>query len=331
MSATRAPHVPANSPTQVEQLRVLVVDPIHEDAIEALSSTYDVRVQLNPSEDELIRLVAHAHILVLRSGVTITRQVIEAARSLRIIARAGVGVDNIDLEGARRAGITVFNVPDASTRAVAEFALGLILAVTRKIPHADSAMRAGRWEKPELSGVELAGRKLGLLGCGRVGLQIAHLATGFGMEILAAVEQPDRQRRHDFATNGVRLVGLKTVMQAADIVCLALPLTSKTRNLIAHDELAMMKRGAYLVNVARAEIINTGDLYDALRNGQLAGAALDVLPGGPATAALSGLDSVVLTPHIAAMTDEAQRRVGERIVAAIAASLTGQPVPSRIC
>ncbi len=309
---------------------ILVIDPIHEDALAALARAHDVVVHLNPSEAELVRLAADADVLVLRSGATVTRRVIEAADGLKLIARAGVGVDNIDVKAARCAGVVVCNVPDASTRAVAEFAIGLMLAVTRKIPRGDAGLRAGRWEKPALSGVELGGHTLGLVGCGRVGSTIARLAGVFGMDALAAVARPTPARRSTFAAEGIQLTSLDTVLRNADVVCLAVPLTAKTRDMIAGEQLAIMSRSAYLVNVARAEVLNAGDLYDALRTGQLAGAALDVHSAGDATAALAQLDNVVLTPHIAAMSEDAQRRVGEQLVRAIEAGLNGRQVPNRI-
>lgn len=311
--------------------RVVIVDPVHEDAIVLLSQEFEVEVHLYPSEDELLELLERADIVVLRSGVRLSAAVIQAAPRLRIIARAGVGLDNIDIDAARAAGIAVFNVPDATTRAVAEFAIGLILALARKIPQADAAMRAGRWEKPQLEGVELRGRALGVVGFGRIGSEIGAVGQAIGMQVIAAVSTPSSARRDALAAAGVQLTDLHDLLCSADVVCLAVPLTPQTHGLIGRDELGMMKPGSYLVNVARGDVVNTQAVCDALRSGQLAGAALDVHGEDSDLVPLASLANVVLTPHIGAMTVEAQRRVATALARSIAAARNGEHDPHRIC
>jgi D-3-phosphoglycerate dehydrogenase len=310
--------------------RVLIVDPVHADAIARLSAEFDVSVHLYPSQEDLSELLQEVDILVLRSGVDVSADMIAAATRLRIIARAGVGVDNIDIEAARAAGAVVFNVPDASTRAVAELAIGLMFAVARKIPQADAGVRAGRREKPQLEGAELQGRELGIIGYGRIGSEIAALGRAVGMRVSASVAGSSAVRREALAKMGVELISVPELLRAADIVCLAVPLTKATRNLIGKQEIETMRPGAFLVNVARGEVVQSRALYDGLVSGQLGGAALDIYAEDD-LAPLKSLSNVVLTPHIGAMTVEAQRRVAEALVESIAAARNGEHDPHRIC
>jgi D-3-phosphoglycerate dehydrogenase / 2-oxoglutarate reductase len=310
--------------------RVLIVDPVHEDAITHLSADFDVSVQLYPSHEDLRELAQEADILVLRSGVQLSADIIRAARRLRIIARAGVGIDNIDVDAARSAGVVVFNVPDASTRAVAEFAIGLMFAVARKIPQADAGVRARRREKPRLEGAELQGRALGIVGYGRIGSEIAGLGQALGMRVSVSVANPSAARRAALAAKRLNLLTLPALLRAADVICLAVPLTRATRDLIGQNELATMRPGGFLVNVGRAELVHTCAVYESLCSGHLAGAALDVYRDDQAVPLMS-LPNVVLTPHIAAMTTEAQRRVAVALVRSIAAARSGKHDPHRVC
>ncbi len=311
--------------------RVLIVDPLHRSAIERLRSVCEVTVRLGPSQAELQELVCNAEVLVMRSGVRLTAAVIDAAPALRLVARAGVGVDNIDLAAAERAGVTVFNVPAQSSSSVAEFTFALVLAVTRRIPLASAQVRRNEWRKPELVGDELRDGTIGIVGLGAIGSLLAAHARGFQMRVLASVGSPSDRRRRDLAREGIELVDLDRLLREASVVCVTAPLTEETRGLIAAPELKLMPSGAYLVNVSRGGVVDEGALYAALERGELAGAALDVVAAEGEANRLAELDNVVLTPHIGAMTDQAQRRVGEAVVSSILAGLLGRPIATQVC
>ncbi|WUI00415.1 hydroxyacid dehydrogenase [Spirillospora sp. NBC_00431] len=305
---------------------VLVVDPLHEEAIAELRRSFEVRSVIRPPEAHLRSLLRDADVLVMRSGIKLIADHFAVAERLRIVARAGVGVDNIDLAAARRAGVRVFNVPDASADSVAEFAFGLILTVARRISLADRQVRDHQWNKAELAGTELRGKTLAVIGLGRIGSRVARLGRGFGMDIVAVVPDPDGATR-----DGVKVATLPTALARADVVILAVPLTEQTRRLITRDELALMKDSAYLVNVSRAEVVDEDDLYEALCTGRLAGAAVDVLAKERQATRLGELPNVVLTPHIGAMTDDAQRRIGRAVVESIRTLLAGGSVTGLLC
>ncbi|MEV7521231.1 NAD(P)-dependent oxidoreductase [Streptomyces sp. NPDC091371] len=302
--------------------RVLMVDPIHPDALDDLRRRYQVALHPKPTPGQLVSLARTADALVLRAGVRVTEEVIAAAPRLRTVIRAGVGLDNIDLAAAARAGVQVRNVPGGSSDAVAELALGLMLAVCRRIVVGDRHTRSTVWHKQGLMGSELRGKTLGLIGFGGIGSRIASLAQGFGMEVAVSVARPGEDRARQLAERGIRLVPLGDLLPAADVVCLSVPLTADTRGLIGRAELDLMKPDSYLVNVSRGGTVDEEALLEALRSGALAGAATDVLAREGSPTALAELDNVVLTPHIGALTQEAQRRIGERVVELLDEALT---------
>jgi D-3-phosphoglycerate dehydrogenase len=310
---------------------MVIVDPVHEYAVAALAEDFEIVTRLYPSEAELELLLRNAHTVVLRSGVTLNQRLIESAPELRIIARAGVGIDNIDVRAARARGVAVCNVPDGSAAAVAELALGLMFAVARKIPLADRSMRAQRWDKPQLGGIELRARNLGVVGVGRIGSEIGVLGRAIGMTVMGVVARPSDMRSEALAALGIRLTGLDELLRTADVICLAMPLTDQTRHFVGRDEIARMKRSALLINVARGAVVNARELYRALHDGELAGAALDVHGDEAHTRRFGTLDNVVLTPHIGAMTSEAQERIARVLVRSIRAALANAPDPNRIC
>lgn len=311
--------------------RILVLDPIDAHALDRLRDTFEVVVRLQPGRKELIGLVGDADAIVLRSGARLSAEVLSAARRLRVVARAGSGTDNIDLAAAREAGVRVFNVPGASAEAVAELALGLTLALTRKIALADRQVRAGVWDKPALAGPQLAGRTLGVVGYGGIGSRVAALAQGFSMRTLAAAEHGGEERRRALARQGTRLVELPVLLRESDVVCLAVPLTARTRHLIAAPELHAMRRSAYLVNVSRGGVVDEDALAAALRDGTIAGAALDVFTQEGDAGALAALDNVVLTPHIGAMSVDVQRLIGDIVADSIITALDGGAVANQLC
>lgn len=316
--------------------RLLVLDPVHPDALAELGRDHEVVVRLKPPQDELTALVKEVDpdAVVVRSGVRITGDVIRAAPRLKVIGRAGSGTDNIDVGTARERGVRVFTLHGVSANAVAELALGLALAATRNLALADRQIRAGQWRKPELAGPELGGRTLGVVGLGPIGSRIAELARPFRMRVLAAVAAPSPDRVSQLAAEDIELVPLARLLADSDVVCLALPLTDATRHLISGPELAAMGPHAYLVNVARGGVVDEEALYEALRSGTIAGAALDVHAVEGGTSPLAALDNVVLTPHIGATTHDAQARVGALLVSRLreelAAALRSVPAITEV-
>ncbi|MEZ5077269.1 MAG: NAD(P)-dependent oxidoreductase [Solirubrobacterales bacterium] len=309
---------------------MLVVDPLHPAALAELRDRFDLQVAFAPGESRLRALIADADVLVMRSGIDLNAAVIAEATRLKVVARAGVGIDNIDFDAARAAGVKVFNVPDRSSNAVAEFVFGLALAIARKIALADSQVRSDVWRKAELAGLELRGSTIGLVGLGKIGSRVAQLANAFGLRVLATVGDPSPGRAEQLAAAGVELVELSQLLSAADLCCLALPLNERTAGMIGANELELMRREAFLVNVSRAELVDTGALLGALRDRRIDGAAIDVLHKADCRL-FSELDNVVLTPHIGAMTDAAQASIGREVVRRIAIGLDGKEIPDRLC
>ncbi|MEV0781319.1 NAD(P)-dependent oxidoreductase [Streptomyces sp. NPDC050428] len=320
----------SSPPSLPARHKVLVLDPIAPQALKQLRVAYDVTVRMQPSETELVRLMPGMEAIVLRSGVELSANIINAAPQLKVIARAGNGTDNIDLVAAKRAGIQVFNIPSVASGAVAELALGLTYAVTRHIALADRQIRSNVWRKSELAGIELAGKTMGVVGLGNIGSRLAALACGVGMQAVGSVSRPTQEREAEFARAGITLVSVGEVLRDADVVALTCPLNNRTRNLITAAELSTMKPGAYLVNVSRGGVVNENDLYDALTRGHIAGAAIDVLAIEREPSRLSELDNVVLTPHIGAMSVDSQTRIGTMLLDGLALSLACQDAPTRI-
>ena len=255
--------------------------------------------------------LADADALVVRSAVQVDDALMAAAPKLRVIGRAGVGVDNIDAEAATRRGIVVMNTPGANAIAVAELAVGLMIALARQLPRADSTMHAGKWEKKSLQGSELRGKKLGILGLGRIGLEVARRARYFGMELLGHDPFVSASIARE---NAIRLVSAEELFSLSDYLTLHVGLTPQTAGIINRTTLATMKKGVRIVNCARGELVVEADLAEALRSGQVAGAALDVFHDEPPkNSPFAALDNVILTPHIAGSTAEAQEAVGIQI------------------
>ena len=272
--------------------------------------------------------LADADALVVRSAVQVDDALMAAAPKLRVIGRAGVGVDNIDAEAATRRGIVVMNTPGANAVAVAELTLGLMVSMARQLSRADSTMHAGKWEKKSLQGVELRGKKLGILGLGRIGLEVARRARAFGMELLghdpfvsAAVARE----------NGIKLVSTEELFAQADYLTLHVGLTPQTQGIINRETLATMKKGVRIVNCARGELVVEQDLAEALASGQVAGAALDVFhQEPPKDSAFAAMPSVIMTPHIAGSTAEAQEAVGVQIALQVSAYLKSGVVQNAV-
>jgi D-3-phosphoglycerate dehydrogenase len=261
--------------------------------------------------DGLAAALANADALVVRSAVQVDDALMAQAPKLRVVGRAGVGVDNIDADAATRRGIVVMNTPGANAVAVAELTIGLMLALARKVPAANASMHAGKWEKKSLQGAELRGKTLGILGLGRVGLEVAKRARGFGLEIVGSDPFVSAAVARE---NGIRLVALDELIAGSDYITLHVGLTPQTAEVINAKSLAAMKKGVRIINCARGELVNDAALVAALKSGQVAGAALDVFVEEPANnTPYAELDNVILTPHIAGSTAEAQEAVGMQI------------------
>lgn len=294
--------------------RVLVASHIHEDAIKYLRDRgFQVTIAEEPGEEELVNLIKGQHAIIVRSKPLVTRRVIEAANSLKVIARAGVGLDNIDVKAAEERGIIVLNAPESSTISVAELAVGLMLAVMRKIAFSDRKMRAGEWPKKHAMGTELRGKVLGVIGAGRIGSAVARICKyGFGMQVIYydTVRRPELEKELD-----ARYVTLEELLREADVVTLHVPLLPETHHLINEERLKLMKKSAILINTSRGQVVDTNALVRALKEGWIAGAGLDVYEEEPLPKdhPLTKLDNVVLTPHIGASTYEAQERAGMEI------------------
>ena len=292
-------------------LRVLVTDPVDPSGLELLEEA-GVEVHYEPEigPEELLAVVGQYDALLVRGRTKVTRPIIRASKGrLKAICRVGVGLDNIDLEAAREAGVEVLNTPEALTEAVAELTVGLMLALARRIPYADGQLKEGRWAKRELMGFELKGKTLGIIGFGRIGQRVAEICHALGMKILAFRRTRPPGIEEVLARTGAKMVPLEELIGSSDIITLHVPLTPQTRHMIGEREISMMKDGAILINTSRGGVVDEEALYRALVSGKLAGAALDVFEEEPPrgiSLELAKLPNVVATPHIGAQTVEAQ-------------------------
>ena len=287
-------------------MKVLIADAINEKGIENLKEVADVVVDTSITPEELANTIHEYNGIVVRSRTKLTADIIEKADNLQIIARAGVGVDNIDLNAATEKGIMVVNSPESTSVTVAEHTMGLILSMARKISIADKSVKEGKWEKKKFMGVELRNKTLGVIGMGRIGSQVVNRCKAFGMDAMAY----DPYLPEEVAKQmGVDLTDLDTVLKNADFITIHVPLTPETKHSISTEQFEIMKDTAFIVNCARGGIIDEEALYDALVNDKIGGAALDVYEEEPPAedSKLFELDNIVLTPHIAASTKEAQR------------------------
>jgi phosphoglycerate dehydrogenase-like enzyme len=284
--------------------QVLICDKIADVGVQMLRDRADVEIQTGLTAAELMSIVPDYDAIVVRSATNVTAEVIERALNLKIIARAGSGLDNIDVVAAREREIAVVNSPDANTLSVAEYTMGLLLSLARSLPRADLSLKEGKWDKSALLGKGLSGRTLGIVGFGRIGREVAVRAQAFGMKILVNQRRPTPELN---LVAGVETVDLHELLERSDFVTLHVPITDETRGMLGPEELKRMKRTAYLINTARGGVIDEPALLNALDDGQIAGAALDVFLQEPAIdSALAQHDRVIATPHIAASTEDAQ-------------------------
>jgi len=299
-------------------MKVLISDKLSPEGIEYLQKQPGLRVVNQPglSPEALLTEIADAQALIVRSKTKVTPQVIEAGQQLRVIGRAGAGVDNIDLPAATRKGIVVMNTPGGNSVSAGEHAVALMLALARKIPFADASIRSGKWEKSAFTGQELQGKTLGVLGLGKIGSVVAKRAMCFEVKVIAYDPFVSEQYAKDL---GVELAPLQELLARADFLTLHLPANEKTQGIINKENIALMKQGASLINTARGKLIVEQDLIDALKSGKIGGAALDVFENEPqVNPALLETGKVIVTPHIAGSTVEAQAKVGYDIAVQIA-------------
>ncbi len=299
-------------------MKVLVSDKISDKGVEILKKaglTVDVKTGMKP--EELKACIGEYHGLVIRSATKVTADLIEAAKSLKVIGRAGSGLDNVDKAAASKKGIVVMNTPGGNTITTAEHTVAMLFALARMIPQATASMKAGQWEKKKFMGVELFNKTLGIVGLGNIGNQVAKRAQGLEMVVIAYDPFLSEEKAKAM---GIEKVGLDELFSRADFITIHTPMTPETKNLVNSETIKKMKDGVRIINCARGGIVNEKDLSEALKSGKVAGAALDVFEKEPVDTAnpLLGLDNVICTPHLGASTEEAQENVAIAVAEQIA-------------
>jgi len=311
-------------------MKILVTDPLAEEGLEILRSAQDAQVDVRPgiAPDELKRIIGDYHALVIRSRTKVTADVLERAGNLKVIGRAGVGVDNVDVPEATRRGVTVMNSPEGNTISTCELTMAMILGLSRRVHEASASAKAGEWDRNRFVGMELLNKTLGIVGLGRIGGEVAVRAAAFGMNIIACDPYCSAERAADL---GARLVTLEELLRTSDVITLHVPLTDETRGLIGREEFELMKRGVKFVNCARGGIVDEQALYNAIREGIVSGCALDVYEKEPPEGSpLPALDEVIATPHIGAVTAEAKAKVAADIARQVVDALQGRRVKNAV-
>ncbi len=287
-------------------MKILITDEVAREAMDKLKEKHEV-VFKELRGEELIKEIGEYDALMVRSATKVTADVIKAGKNLKVIGRAGIGVDNIDVKEASKQGIYVVNSPGGSTRSVAELSIALMFALARKITRADASMKNGEWAKKKLKGIELEGKTLGLIGSGRIAQEVAKIASCLGMKIL--VYSPHCTPEKAKALNA-ELKSMEEIFSLSDFISLHVPLTDETRHMVNEALLRKMKPTSFLINVARGGVVDEEALYKLLKEGSIAGAAMDVYEEEPYKGKLAELDNIILTPHIGAATKEGQVRAG---------------------
>ena len=305
--------------------RILITDDLSPQAVERLEAADDVNFEVvrRPVPEDLGEIIASYDAIIIRSSVQVDADLLAAASQLKVIGRAGMGLDNVDIDAASLRGVIVMNTPGANTVATAEHAVAMLLALCRHVPQADVSVRSGEWTRSQFTGVQLYRKTLGIVGLGRIGAQVARRTQAFGMSVIAFDPYISDEVAREL---NVTLVDLDELWSRSDFITLHTALTPETRGMIDATAMARMKPGVRLVNCARGGLVDDVALVDALRSGHIAGAALDVFADEPLPpdSDLRNLPNVVLTPHIAASTIEAQRDVGTQIVDQVLAALRGE-------
>ncbi len=307
---------------------VLIAEELSPATVEALGSDFEVRHCNGADRAELLTAVSDVDAILVRSATKIDAEVLKAAGSLKVVARAGVGLDNVDVAAATQSGVMVVNAPTSNIVSAAELAVGLLLAAARNIAPASASLRGGEWKRSRFSGIELFEKTLGIVGLGRIGVLVAQRLGAFGMNLIAYDPFVQAGRA---AQLGVRLVPLEDLMAEADFITVHLPRTPETTGLIGAEQLSRCKPRAVIVNAARGGIVDEAALYDALEEGRIGAAGLDVFATEPCTdSPLFDLENVVATPHLGASTEEAQERAGISVATSVRLALGGELVPDAV-
>ncbi len=304
-------------------MKVLIADPVGEEGIDILRSYAEVDIKPGLKPEELISIIGDYEALVVRSQTQVSSKVIEAGKKLQVIARAGVGVDNIDVEEATQRGIVVVNAPTGNTTSATEHTIALMLALARHIPQANAVLKSGVWQRGDFVGTEVRNKTLGIVGLGNVGSEVARRARGLEMQVIAY----DPFISADHARNlQVELVPLKQLLKESDFITLHIPLTKSTKGLIGAKEIALLKPTVRIINTARGGLIDEAALVKAVKEKKIAGAAIDVFATEPLTdSILFGEDNIIVTPHLGASTTEAQAMVARDVAEQVIAVFKGQP------
>jgi D-3-phosphoglycerate dehydrogenase / 2-oxoglutarate reductase len=307
---------------------VLIAEELSPATVEALGADFEIRHCNGADRAELLPAIADVDAILIRSATKVDAEALAAAPRLKVVARAGVGLDNVDVRAATQSGVMVVNAPTSNIVSAAELAIGLLLAAARQISPAHASLRNGEWKRSRFTGVELFEKTLGILGLGRIGVLVAQRLAAFGMDVIAYDPYVQAGRA---AQMGVRLVDLDTLLEGSDFISVHLPKTPETVGLIGSEELAKAKPTMVLVNAARGGIVDESALYAALKEGRIAAAALDVYAKEPCTdSPLFELDNVVATPHLGASTDEAQEKAGIAVAKSVRLALSGELVPDAV-
>ena len=307
---------------------VLIAEELSPATIDALGPDFEIRTCNGADRAELLSAIPEAEAILVRSATKVDLEALEAAKNLKVVARAGVGLDNVDVKAATQLGVMVVNAPTSNIVSAAELAVGLMLAAARHISPAHAALTGGEWKRSKYTGIELYEKTVGIVGLGRIGVLVAQRLSAFGMRVIAYDPYVQAGRA---AQMGVRLVSLEELLAEADFMSVHLPKTPETLGLIGADQLAKVKPSMVLVNAARGGIVDESALYDALKEGRIAAAGLDVFAKEPCTdSPLFELESVVATPHLGASTDEAQEKAGIAVARSVRLALSGELVPDAV-
>ena len=303
--------------------KVLVKEKIAQSGIDLLKKEFDVDVRFDMDQEQLLREIAGYNAIIIRSGTKMTREIIEAADQLKVIGRAGIGVDNVDVKAATKKGIIVANAPQSNIVAAAEHTIGLLLAQSRNIPQAHGSLKAGKWERSSFGGVELAEKTLGVIGFGRIGVLVAQRAKGLKMKVVAYDPYVSAARFEEIGVEGAEKI--EDLYAAADFITVHLPKSPETMGFVDEAAFAAMKAGVRIVNCARGGVVDEEALYEALKSGQVGAAALDVFESEPIKDfKLFSLPNVIGTPHVGAQTKEGQERAGIGIAEEVRKVLLGR-------
>jgi len=291
--------------------KILIIDPIHEDALCELEKDFEVEYLPASTRQDILDKVSNVAIIIVRSGHKIDEELVNKAKKLRLVARAGTGIDNIDTDTLDKRKICFFSLPKVNSTAVAELAVAFIFTLSRNIPTISSRLKNNFWEKEKCYGAQVLGKTLGIMGYGSIGKKIAQLANGIGMKIIASVGMITQEKIDNATSQNITLVDNNEILQRSDYICVCVPLCRETTNMITMTELEMMKPNSYLINVSRGGVVNEADLATALTKRIIKGAATDVYEKEKEYSPLFNLDNIICTPHIGAMTVETQEEIGK--------------------